>query len=82
MVLRWRFRRKQRDCLHKAFYLIAHQLAERAVVIGDLSQQQMVIKKKDEDTPKERNKRRIRNRMVYNVWDLFGFVQKSDKNTF
>jgi putative transposase len=31
-------RNKQRDCLHKASHLIAHRLAERAVVIGDLSQ--------------------------------------------
>jgi len=70
-----RKRNKQRDCLHKASHLIAHQLAERAVVIGDLSQRQMVIKKKGEETPKERNKRRIRNRMVYNDWGLYGFVQ-------
>jgi len=28
-------RRKQHDCLHKASHLIAHRLAERAVVIGD-----------------------------------------------
>jgi putative transposase len=70
-----RKRHKQRDCLHKASHLIAHQLAERAVVIGDLSQQQMVIPKKEEETPQERNKRRIRNRMVYNDWGLYGFVQ-------
>ncbi len=38
-------RRKQRDCLHKASHLIAGRLAERAVVIGDLSQRQMVRKK-------------------------------------
>ena len=43
---------KQRDRLHKASHLIAHQLAERAVVIGDLSQRQMVIKKKGEEPPK------------------------------
>ena len=67
-------RRKQRDCLHKASHLIAHQLAERAVVIGDLSQRQMVIKKQEE-TPKERRKRQLRNRMVYNDWGLYGFVQ-------
>ncbi len=70
-----RKRNKQHDCLHKASHLIAHQLAERAVVIGDLSQRQMVIKKQEEETPKERNKRRIRNRMVYNDWGLYGFVQ-------
>jgi len=70
-----RKRNKQRDCLHKASHLIAHRLAERAVVIGDLSQQQMVIPKKADETPKERNKRRIRNRLVYNDWGLFGFVQ-------
>ncbi len=42
-----RKRRKQHDCLHKASHLIAHRLAERAVVIGDLSQRQMVIRKQE-----------------------------------
>ena len=70
-----RKRHKQRDCLHKASHLIAHRLAERAVVIGDLSQRQMVIPKKEDETPKERNKRRIHNRMVYNDWGLYGFMQ-------
>ncbi len=70
-----RKRNKQRDCLHKASHLIAGKLAERAVVIGDLSQRQMVIKKKEEETPKEQNKRRRRNRAVYNDWGLYGFVQ-------
>ncbi len=68
-------RRKQQDCLHKASHLIAGTLAERAVVIGDLSQRQMVIKKKEGETRKERRKRQIRNRMVYNDWGLSGFVQ-------
>jgi len=68
-------RRKQQDCLHKASHLIAHRLAERAVVIGDLSQRQMVIKKQEQETRQERNKRRIRNRLVYNDWGLYGFVQ-------
>ena len=70
-----RKRRKQQDCLHKASHLIAHRLAERAVVIGDLSQRQMVIKKKENETPKERRKRKIRNRLVYNDWGLYSFVQ-------
>jgi putative transposase len=70
-----RKRRKQRDCLHKASHLIAHRLAERAVVIGDLSQRQMVLKKQENETPKEKRKRQIRNRMVYNDWGLYGFVQ-------
>ena len=68
-------RRKHQDCLHKASHLIAGSLAERAVVIGDLSQQQMVMKKQEHETPKERRKRQIRNRMVYNDWGLYGFVQ-------
>ncbi len=68
-------RRKQRDCLHKASHLIAGRLAERAVVIGDLSQRQMVIKKRENETPKERQKRQIRNRLVYNDWGLYSFVQ-------
>jgi putative transposase len=70
-----RKRHKQMDCLHKASHFIAHQLAERAVVIGDLSQRQMVVPKKEAETPKERTKRRIRNRMVYNDWGLYCFVQ-------
>ena len=68
-------RRKQRDCLHKASHLIAHRLAERAVVIGDLSQRQMVIKRQEYETPKGRRKRQIRNRLVYNDWGLYSFVQ-------
>jgi len=70
-----RKRSKQRDCLHKASHLIAGTLAERAVVIGDLSQRQMVIKKQGDETRQERNKRRMRNRMVYNDWGLYGFMQ-------
>ncbi len=68
-------RHKQRDCLHKASHLIADRLAERAVVIGDLSQRQMVMNKKEDETPRERRKRRIRNRLVYNDWGLYSFVQ-------
>jgi putative transposase len=45
------------------------------VVIGDLSQRQMVITKREGEIPKERRKRQIRNRMVYNDWGLCGFVQ-------
>ncbi len=70
-----RKRNKQRDCLHKASHLIAGTLAERAVVIGNLSQRQMVMKKQENETPKERKKRQIRNRMVYNDWGLYSFVQ-------
>ncbi len=68
-------RNKQRDCLHKASHLIADTLAERAVVIGELSQRQMVIHKHENETPKEHTKRRIRNRLVYNDWSLYSFVQ-------
>ncbi len=32
-------------------------------------------KKHESETPKERRKRRIRNRLVYNDWGLNGFVQ-------
>src|SRR6266496_3781799 len=61
-------RNKRTDCLHKASHLIAHKLVERTVVIGDLSQQQMVTKEH-----KERNKHL--NRAVYNEWGLYTFVQ-------
>ena len=71
-----RKRRKQQDCLYKTSHLIAGRLAERAVVIGDLSQRQMVRKKhQEEETPKEQCKRRIRHRLVYNDWGLYSFVQ-------
>jgi len=61
-------RNKQQDCLHKASHLIAHKLVERTVVIGDLSQRQMVS-----NAHKEHNKHL--NRAVYNEWGLYGFVQ-------
>jgi putative transposase len=35
----------------------------------------MVIPKKARETRKDRNKRRIRNRIVYTDWGLYGFVQ-------
>jgi transposase len=31
--------------------------------------------KQEHETPKEKRKRQIRNRMVYNDWGLYGFVQ-------
>ncbi len=68
-------RRKQQDCHHKASHLIAYRLAESAVVVGDLSQRHMVIKKQEHETPKQRRKRQIRNRMVYNDWGIYSFVQ-------
>jgi putative transposase len=61
-------RNKQRDCLHKASHLIAHRLVESTVVIGDLSQRQMVTKAHDE-------KRRHLHRAVFNDWGLYGFVR-------
>ncbi len=61
-------RHKQRDSLHKASHLIAHQLVERTVVIGDLSQRQMVMKEHA-----ERNQHR--NRAVYNDWGLYSFTE-------
>lgn len=61
-------RNKQRDSLHKASHLIAHKLVERTVVVGDLSQRQMVTKQHQ-----ERNKHL--NRAVYNEWGLYTFIQ-------
>jgi putative transposase len=61
-------RHKQRDCLHKASHLIAHRLVASTVVIGDLSQRQMVTKDPEE-------KQRYKHRAVYNDWGLYGFVQ-------
>ena len=45
--------------------MIAYKLAESAVVIGDLSQRQMV----------EKSKNRYKNRTVFNEWGLYLFVQ-------
>ena len=61
-------RNKQRDSLHKASHFIAHKLVERTVVIGDLSQRQMVRKQHQE-------RKKSLNRSVYNDWGLYTFVQ-------
>jgi putative transposase len=62
-------RNKQQDCLHKASHLIVSKVVERTLVIGDLSQRQMVMKKRAEQ------KNRNRNRAVFNDWLLYTFVQ-------
>jgi putative transposase len=62
---------KQRDCLHKASHLIAHRVVASTVVIGDLSQREMVTKSHQE-------KRRALHRAVFNDWGLYGFVQMLD----
>jgi len=41
-------RNKRKDSLHKASHLISHRLVERPVVVGDLSQRQMVMSKHQE----------------------------------
>lgn len=61
-------RNKQRDSLHKASHLIARQLVERTVVIGDLSQRQMVMKE-------HQGKNRYRNRAIFNDWGLYAFTE-------
>jgi putative transposase len=63
-----RKRNKQRDSLHKASHLISHKLVESTVVVGDLSQRQMVMKQHQ-----DRNKHL--NRAVYNEWGLYTFLQ-------
>jgi putative transposase len=64
-------RNKRRDCLHKASHLIAGKLVERTVVIGDLSQRQMVTKEHTEH-------QKAVHRAVYNDWGLYQFVQMLD----
>jgi putative transposase len=61
-------RNKQRDSLHKASHLIGHKLVERTVVVGDLSQRQMVM-----GEHQKRNKHL--NRAVFNDWGLYPFLQ-------
>ena len=70
-----RKRNKQRDSLHKASHVIAHKTVERTIVIGDLSQRQMAMRKHEQETTKERRKRQFRNRLVYNDWGLYAFIQ-------
>ena len=59
---------KQKDSLHKASHLISHKLVASTVVVGDLSQRQMVMKQHQ-----ERNKHL--NRAVYNEWGLYTFLE-------
>jgi putative transposase len=61
-------RNKQRDSLHKASHLISHKLVERTVVVGDLSQRQMVMRE-------HQDRNRHLNRAVYNDWGLSTFIQ-------
>jgi putative transposase len=61
-------RNKRRDSLHKASHLIAGKLVERTVVIGDLSQRQMVTKEHEDH-------QKAKHRAVYNDWGLYSFVQ-------
>ena len=63
-----RKRNKQKDSLHKASQLISHKLVESTVVVGDLSQRQMVMKEHQ-----ERNKHL--NRAVFNDWGLYTFLE-------
>jgi putative transposase len=58
-------RNKQRDSLHKASHLIAHKLVERTVVVGDLSQRQMVTKQHQ-----DRNKHLNRAE-----WGVYTFIE-------
>ena len=67
-----RKRAKQRDCLHKASHLIASQLVESTVVIGDLSQRQMVMKAHQD---KYAQQRRQLHRAVFNDWGLYRLTQ-------
>jgi putative transposase len=61
-------RNKRKDCLHKASHLISHRLVESTVVIGDLSQRQMVTKEHTEH-------QKALHQAVYNDWGLYQLVQ-------
>jgi putative transposase len=61
-------RNKQHDSLHKASHLIGHKLVERTVVVGDLSQRQMV-------TWQHHEKNKACNRAIYNDWGLYTFIE-------
>jgi putative transposase len=72
-----RKRNKQHDCLHKASHLIAHRLVESTVVIGDLSQRQMVMNAHQEKRAEQRRQKGL-NRAVFNDWGLYRFAQMLD----
>lgn len=59
---------KRKDSLHKASHLIAHTLVERTVIVGDLSQRQMVMRE-------HQQKNKGLNREVFNDWGLYTFIQ-------
>ena len=61
-------RNKQRDSLHKASHVMSHKLVESTVVVGDLSQRQMVMKE-------HQNRNKHLNRAVYNEWGLYTFLE-------
>jgi putative transposase len=61
-------RNKRNDSLHKASHLIAHTLVERTVIVGDLSQRQMVTKQ-------HQMYNTHLNRAVYNEWGLYIFIR-------
>jgi IS605 OrfB family transposase len=63
-----RKRKKQRDSLHKASHLISYKLVESTIVVGDLSQRQMVMKCHQEHNT-------YLNRAVYNDWGLYTFLK-------
>jgi IS605 OrfB family transposase len=60
-------RNKQHDSLHKASHVIGRKLVERTVVVGDLSQRQMVLK--------QHHEKKACNRAVYNDWGLSTFIE-------
>lgn len=59
---------KQKDSLHKASHLISHKLVASTVVVGDLSQRQMVMKEHAEGS-------KHFHRAVYNEWGLYTFLE-------
>ncbi|GCF09711.1 RNA-guided endonuclease InsQ/TnpB family protein [Dictyobacter arantiisoli] len=61
-------RDKQRDSLHKASHLVARRMVERTVVVGNLSQRQMVMKQHVE-------RKKYLNRAVFNDWGLSTFIE-------
>ncbi len=61
-------RNKRKDSLHKASHLIAHTLVERTVIVGDLSQRQMVTKQ-------HVDRKKHLSRAVYNEWGLYTFIE-------
>ena len=84
--LNWWLDEVQRQRLRQSSYIRYRYAMDKHILpaLGDIPLHKLTTqriqsfyngKQKENETSKERRKRRLRNRMVYNDWGLYGFVQ-------